>query len=99
MGYDLNPKLIIGIKKVAEKYSVSKIVLFGSRARGDNNTKSDIDLAIYTLPEFKNKGHFAADIEDLETLLKIDTVFINSDTDKTLIKNIQIEGVVLYERL
>ncbi|HEY5585315.1 MAG TPA: nucleotidyltransferase domain-containing protein [Ruminiclostridium sp.] len=99
MSFDLNPKIITEIKKITEKYAISKIVLFGSRARGDNNTKSDIDLAIYTLPKFTNKGNFAADIEDLETLLKIDTVFINSDTDEKLIKNIQIEGVVLYERL
>lgn len=99
MGFDLNPKVITGIKTIAEKYPVSKIVLFGSRARGDNTKKSDIDIAIYTLPEFANRGHFASDIEDLETLLKIDTVFINEDTDEKLIKNIQKEGIVIYERL
>lgn len=99
MSYGLNPKIIAGIKIIAEKYSVSKIVLFGSRARGDNNPKSDIDVAIYTMPEFVNKGHFASDIEELETLLKIDTVFISKDTDEKLIKNIQREGVVIYERL
>ena len=99
MNFNLNPKIITGIKTIAEKYPVSKIVLFGSRARGDNNMKSDIDIAIYTFPEFKNKGHFASDIEDLETLLKIDTVFISKDTDEKLIKNIQKEGVVIYERL
>ena len=98
MSFDLSPKIIMGIRAIAEKYAVSKIVLFGSRARGDNNPKSDIDLAIYTLPEFSNKGHFACDIEDLDTLLKIDTVYINKDTDKKLIRNIQNEGVVLYER-
>jgi uncharacterized protein len=99
MNFDLNPKIITTLKTIAEKYPVSKIVLFGSRARGDNNTKSDIDLAIYTLPEFASKGHFAGDIEDLETLLKIDAVFISKDTDEKLIKNIQKEGVVIYERL
>lgn len=99
MNIDLNPKVIEGLKTIAEKYPVSKIVLFGSRARGDNNTKSDIDIAIYTLPEFANKGRFVSDIEDLETLLKIDTVFISKDTDGKLVKNIQKEGVIIYERL
>lgn len=99
MNIDLTPKVIAGLKTIAEKYPVSKIVLFGSRARGDNSTKSDIDIAIYTLPEFANKGHFVSDIEDLETLLKIDTVFISKDTDEKLIKNIQKEGVIIYERL
>ena len=99
MNIDLNPKIIAGLKAIAEKYPVSKIVLFGSRARGDNNTKSDIDIAIYTLSEFAYKGHFVSDIEDLETLLKIDTVFISKDTDEKLVKNIQKEGVIIYERL
>ena len=30
------------IKKIGEKYDCDKIVLFGSRARGDNREKSDI---------------------------------------------------------
>lgn len=99
MSINLNPKIIADLKAIAEKYPVRKIVLFGSRARGDHNAKSDIDIAIYTLPEFANKGHFASDIEDLDTLLKIDTLFMNNDIDEKLIENIQKEGVVIYERL
>lgn len=87
------------MKTTAEKYPVRKIVLFGSRARLDNNAKSDIDIAIYTLPQLANRGHFASDIEDIDTLLKIDTLFMNNDIDKKLIENIQKEGVVIYERL
>ena len=34
------------IGQIAEKYDVKKIVLFGSRARGTNHAKSDIDLAV-----------------------------------------------------
>ena len=97
--FDLNPKIIEELKIISENYLVDKIVLFGSRARGYNNTKSDIDIAIYTLPEFTNKGHFSSDIEDLETLLKIDTVFISEATDQKLIRNIQKDGIIIYERL
>ena len=32
---------------MAHKYSVTKIVLFGSRARGTNTERSDIDIAVY----------------------------------------------------
>ena len=32
---------------LAGKHNVSNIVLFGSMARGDNNAKSDIDIAVY----------------------------------------------------
>lgn len=73
-------------------------MLFGSRARGDNKSNSDIDLAIFTLPEFAHKGFLTNDIDELNTLLKIDVVFINEDTDIKLLKNIEKEGVLLYER-
>lgn len=99
MKVNLSPKVISGLKAIAEKYSINKIVLFGSRARGDNNLRSDLDIAIYTSAEFNNKGHLISDIDDLETLLKIDIIFINQDTDEKLIANIEREGVVIYERL
>ena len=35
------------IVEISKKYQVKKVVLFGSRARGTNMPKSDIDLAIY----------------------------------------------------
>lgn len=99
MNVNLSPKVISGLKAIAEKYCINKIVLFGSRARGDNNLKSDIDIAIYPSADLTNKGHLISDIDDLETLLKIDIIFINQDTDEKLIANIQREGVVIYESL
>ena len=30
-----------------DKHSVKKVILFGSRARGDNTERSDIDIAVY----------------------------------------------------
>lgn len=99
MEFDLNPKIINIIRFIAQKYDIDKIILFGSRARGDNNPKSDIDLAVLVLPNFVNKGHFLSDLEDLPTLLKLDIVFINEYTDAKLVENIEREGVIVYERL
>lgn len=98
MSNTLSDSLISDLKKLGDKYLIDKIVLFGSRARGDNKSNSDIDLAIFTLPGFAQKGFFSSDIDDLDTLLKIDVVIINSDTDIKLLRNIEKEGVVLYER-
>ena len=97
--FNLKQEIITEIRTIAKKYDIQKIVLFGSRARGTNSPKSDIDLAIFCSPEFKKMGHLACDIDDLDTLLKIDTVFINEDTDKKLMQNIGKEGVIIYERL
>lgn len=95
----LNDNLIFSIQQLGEKYPIAKIVLFGSRARGDNRPNSDIDLAIFTLPEFTNPGYLSSDIDDLNTLLKIDFVLINKNTDTNLLESIEKEGVLIYERL
>ncbi|WFA08546.1 nucleotidyltransferase domain-containing protein [Tissierella sp. Yu-01] len=99
MSNTLSHSLISDIKKLGDKYLIDKIILFGSRARGDNKSNSDVDLAIFTLPGFAHKGFLTSDIDELNTLLKIDIVFINKDTDIKLLKNIEKEGVLLYERL
>lgn len=34
------------VRIVVQKYPISKVILFGSRAEGTNDDKSDVDLAI-----------------------------------------------------
>ena len=99
MKVNVSSKVTSGLRSIAEKYPIQKIVIFGSRARGDNHPKSDIDVAVYSLPGLDQKGHIACEIDDLETLLKIDIIFIDGFTDLKLLENIQKEGVVIYERL
>lgn len=90
-------KLYSLIAALGEKYSAEKILLFGSRARGDHKERSDIDLAIYGMPK-DNQAHFWWDIDDLPTLLKFDLVHVTEDTDTELVKNIEKDGVILYEK-
>jgi predicted nucleotidyltransferase len=94
----LSEKLIQAIRAIGPEYLIGKIILFGSRARGEAKPTSDIDLAVYVLPQFKDYGRLASCFEDLETLLKIDLVFVNDATDRELLENIKKEGVVIYER-
>jgi len=59
---------IVDISK-KHKY-IDKIILFGSRARGDNSLKSDIDLGVYSnnsIAEFKDEIE-----EKVSTLLEFD---------------------------
>ncbi len=86
------------IKSLGEKYQAKKILLFGSRARGDNHSRSDIDLAIYGMPE-RNQPLFWSDIDELPTLLKFDLVYVNDTTDIALLQNIEKDGVLLYEQI
>ncbi len=87
------------IISIANKYNIQKVVLFGSRARGDNSDFSDYDIAIFEDKLTANeKACFNLDIEEIQTLKKIDIVFVNdSETDELMI-NIKKEGVIINEQ-
>ena len=70
-------------------------MLFGSRARGDHHERSDIDLAVYGMPE-QNRGTFWLEAEELPTLLKLDIVHISSGMNPEFLHNIEKDGVTLY---
>lgn len=42
----IKPRVMDEIKALAKKYNMDKVILFGSRARGDFKRASDIDLAV-----------------------------------------------------
>lgn len=82
---------------LAERYGISKIVLFGSRARGDNGPKSDVDIAVFGCRDFPM---FSLDVEDeVETLLKFDIVNMDRKVSEELKEAIQRDGVVIYEKV
>jgi predicted nucleotidyltransferase len=79
--------------------AVERVWLFGSRARGDNFERSDIDLAIEA-PTI-DRAEWAAlhlDLEEeAETLLLIDFVLMD-DPPESFRRRVQREGRLLYER-
>lgn len=80
---------------LARQYGAQRLVLFGSRARRDNRYNSDIDLAVYGMPQ-ENQGSFWMDCEDLPTLLKFDIVHIHEGMNPAFLQNIEKDGVTLY---
>ena len=73
-----------------------KVILFGSRARGDNWERSDVDLAI----SGGNRTMFSLDVDEIEivpTLLMFDVVDMDNACNEELRKEIERDGVVLYE--
>lgn len=79
--------------------SIEKLMLFGSRARGDFQQTSDIDLAIYTRNATHTEQHLIEQtIQEMVTPLKIDVVFTDRLTNEQLISNILQEGLVAYEQ-
>lgn len=91
-------KVYDAIRTVGENHSADRIVLFGSRARGDHREKSDIDIAVYGVPEEKHFA-FSQDIGNIPTLLQFDIVFVTEKTPEALINNINKDGVTLMNKL
>lgn len=86
------------IAAVGRSFHADRVVLFGSRARGDNHPRSDIDLAVYGLPQTVLPA-FRAQLDELPTLLEFDLIFITEQTDKNLLANIERDGVILMDKL
>lgn len=85
-------KVLQEIIQLAEKNSVEKVILFGSRVRGDFKERSDIDLA------FRGgcSSHFVLDVdEETSTLLEFDVVDLDKPVRTELLESIKSEGVVL----
>ena len=67
----ISNKVIEEIQNIALKNHVKKVILFGSRARGDFYKKSDIDLAV----EGGNFLGFSMSVdEETSTLLEYDII-------------------------
>lgn len=96
MKFDLPERVLQDIVKAAQKYDIKKVVLFGSRARGDNRERSDIDLAV----SGGNITEFTFGIEDeVWTLLMFDVVNLDRPVQPELLAEIDRDGVVLYEKV
>ena len=92
----IRPQVLKEIRELAKKYGIKKVILFGSRARGDFKRVSDIDLAVTG----GNIAAFSLDVdEETSTLLKYDIVNLDASVQQELLDSIQKEGVILYEKV
>ena len=92
----IKEKVIQEIIALAKKYQVEKVILFGSRARGDFKERSDGDLAF---PGGKS-SLFMLDVdEETSTLLEFDIIDLNKPVREELLESIKREGIVLYEKI
>ena len=86
------------LAELARRYGARRLVLYGSRARGDHRYNSDVDLAVYGMPE-ENEGAFGMDCDELPTLLKLDIVQIREGMNPAFLANIEKDGVTLMDRM
>lgn len=84
------------VSTILEHADPDRVLLFGSRARQKAAQRSDIDLAVSgdarpgTLRETLN--------EEVRTLLMFDVIHLDY-VDPSLRQEIELEGVILYEKV
>ena len=86
------------IAAIGRHLGAARVVLFGSRARGDCRERSDIDIAVFGAPP-DSWSSFVDALEELPTLLEFDLVYVNNSTSSELVKNIEKDGVTLMDKL
>ena len=82
------------ITSAGQRYA-QRVVLYGSRARGDHHPASDIDIAFFGSDE----GFFPFEtcMEQLPTLLEYDLVHVTEKTSPAFADNIKKDGIVLMD--
>ena len=96
MSYNLDERVKSEIIELAKKYNIEKVILFGSRARGDNHERSDIDLAV----SGGDILNFTFDVDEkVWTLLSFDVVNLDRGISEELQTEINRDGKMIYEKV
>ena len=92
----IKQNVLQAIIKLAKDNDVRKLILFGSRARGDYKERSDIALAFYG----GNSSRFILEVdEETPTLLQFDVLDLDKPIQAELLESIKREGMVIYEKV
>ena len=89
MKYNLPDRVLRELCFFAQKYSIGKLILFGSRARGTNTERSDIDIAVSGVDNFES---LVEKVEELPTLFSVDLVNMDTCRNQLLLEDIRQYG-------
>lgn len=92
----LKPALLEELCGFAKDRKIQKLILFGSRARGDNMPRSDVDLAV----QGGDVEGFTEDVNERAwTLLQFDVIDLSKSLQEAFRASIEREGIVIYEEI
>ena len=100
MSHGLSANTVDRIVTVLSRHpEIEKAVLYGSRAKGNYRTGSDIDLTLFG-PQLNHSllAQIDDELDDVLLPYKIDLSIFTNLTHPELIEHIQRVGVVFYER-
>lgn len=99
---DISPHILVILRSVLQAHlpAATKILLYGSRAKGTAKKYSDIDLAIDTgdVIPISQFTALISDLEESDIPYKVDIVDLHT-IDESFRERIMIEGVELFSTL
>lgn len=84
------------IIRICKNNSVTKVILFGSRAKGTALKRSDIDIAVCGVEDIEK---LREELEDITTLYTIDVVDMDECGNELLLEDIKQYGRKIYEKI
>ena len=99
MKFGLSDTVIQELQDVFRRYSnIQKVLIFGSRSKGNYRAGSDIDLAVIGKDiDYRLLLNLQCDIEDLELLYSIDLLDYQKKKGTPIGDHIDRVGQVFYE--
>ncbi|MDX2346199.1 MAG: nucleotidyltransferase domain-containing protein [Legionella sp.] len=97
----LKPSVVQEIQAAFSHFpEINRVILYGSRAMGNYNLGSDIDLTIYLNPQFTPSitllNKISVALDDLNLIYTFDISLFSDITNKNLIEHIKQFGVIFY---
>lgn len=84
--------------RLCKEYGADKIILFGSRAKGTETERSDIDIAVSGVP-WKNIPGLQEKLEELPTLYTVDLVDLDTCKNQLFLEDVRQYGRKIYEKV
>ena len=100
MKFGLTEATITKINQVFKKHpEIECVVLYGSRAKGNYKTGSDIDLTLYgNALSYELLGWLLSELDDLLLPYTFDLSIFENISNENLRDHIERVGIVFYER-
>lgn len=97
--FGLSEQVVEDLRKVFSQYdNLEKVVIFGSRAKGNYREGSDIDLALYGHDlTFRQLMQVCSDIDRLELLYKVDLIDYNKKKSTPIGRHIDRVGQTFWK--
>ena len=83
-------KIIEEVARICHSFCAKEVILYGSRAKGTAQERSDIDIAVSGVEDFES---LTEQIENLPTLFSVDIVNMDTCRNQLLLEDIRQYGM------